>query len=311
MKIVILDAITLGDDIDLSIFNNFGEVEIYQRTNPDEVNERIRDAEIIITNKVVIDRENMMMATRLKLICIAATGMNNVDLKAAEGMGIAVKNVAGYSTESVVQHTFAMLFYLLERLKYYDEFVKSGKWSQSGIFTHIGRGFSELADMKWGIIGLGAIGSRVAEVATSFKAEVSYYSTSGNPHSKIYPHKELQELLKESDIISIHAPLNEKTENLIGKEELSLLKDGAIILNLGRGGIIDEVALAKAIDTKEIYAGVDVVSKEPIDESNPLMKIKNRDNLLITPHIAWTSKEARARLVEGIAKNIQEYLERK
>ncbi len=311
MKIVILDAVTLGDDIDLSVFDKFGKVEIYEKTTPDETNERIRDAEVVITNKVVIDRETMMMAAKLKLICIAATGMNNVDLKAAEGMGIAVKNVAGYSTESVVQHTFSMLFYLLERVRYYDDYVKSGEWSRSGIFTHIGRGFGELANMKWGIIGLGTIGTRVADVAKSFGVKVSYYSTGGNPHSNRYLHKELQELLKESDIVSIHAPLNEKTENLIGKEELSLLKEGAIILNLGRGGIIDEDALAMEIDSRDIYAGLDVVAKEPIEESNPLMSIKKRDNLLITPHIAWTSKEARIRLVEGIVNNIESVMELK
>lgn len=309
MKIVILDAITVGDDIDLSIFKEFGELEIYPTTNQDEVKDRVKDADIIVTNKVVIDKEIMKEATKLKLICILATGMNNIDLDSAKEMGIEVKNVAGYSTESVVQHTFTMLFYLLERVKYYDEFVKSGKWSQSGIFTHIGRGFYEIANKKWGIIGLGTIGKRVADVASSFKAEVSYYSTSNNPHSDIYTHKELNELLKESDIISIHAPLNENTQNLISKDELSLLKDGAIILNLGRGGIIDEEALAKEIDSREIYAGLDVVSKEPIDINNPLMQIKNRDNLLITPHIAWTSKEARSRLIEGTIKNIKEFME--
>ena len=204
-----------------------------------------------------------------------------------------------------------MLFYLLERVKYYDEFVKSGKWSQSGIFTHIGKGFGEIANMKWGIIGLGSIGDRVAEVASSFGATLSYYSTGKNPHSDKYPHKELKELLKESDIISIHAPLNENTQNLIGKDELSLLKEGAIILNLGRGGIIDEEALAKELNSRDIYAGLDVISKEPIEKNNPLMNIQNKDRLLITPHIAWTSKEARARLIEGIAKNIQEFMESK
>lgn len=310
MKIVILDAITLGDDIDLSIFKEFGELDIYQTTSQDEVNERIKDADIIITNKVIINKDTMKKALKLKLICIAATGMNNVDLNAAKEMNIVVKNVAGYSTESVVQHTFSMLFYLLERVKYYDEFVKSGKWSQSGIFTHIGKGFNEIANKEWGIIGLGTIGKRVASVASSFGAKVSYYSTNGKAHSDIYPHKELKELLSSSDIISIHAPLNEKTLNLIGKDELSMIKNRAILLNLGRGGIIDEEALANEMDKRELYVGLDVLAKEPIDIDNPLMKIKNRDNLLITPHIAWTSKEARERLIKGIVKNIKEFMEK-
>ena len=308
MKIVMLDRVTLGDDIDLSEIGAFGEFIIYEQTLPQERLERVKDADIIITNKVVIDREIMTQAKNLKLICISATGMNNVDLEAAKEFGIVVKNVVGYSTESVVQHTYTLLFALLEQIKYYDDFVKSGEWSRSGIFTHIGRKFWEVKGKRLGIIGLGSIGVRVAQVALLFGLDVVYYSTSHNPHSDEFEHLALDELLKSSDIVSIHAPLNENTKNLISDRELSLMRDGAILLNLGRGGIIDENALAKAIDEKNLLVGLDVTKEEPIPEESPLLKIKNRDNLIITPHIAWTSIEARQRLIAGVVKNISEFI---
>ena len=308
MKIVMLDRVTLGDDINLSEIDAFGEFIIYEQTLPQERLERVKDADIIITNKVVIDREIMTQAKNLKLICISATGMNNVDLESAKEFGIEVKNVVGYSTESVVQHTYTLLFALLEQIKYYDDFVKSGEWSRSGIFTHIGRKFWEVKGKRLGIIGLGSIGVRVAQVALLFGLDVVYYSTSHNPHSDEFEHLALDELLKSSDIVSIHAPLNENTKNLISDRELSLMRDGAILLNLGRGGIIDENALAKAIDEKNLLVGLDVTKEEPIPEESPLLKIKNRDNLIITPHIAWTSIEARQRLIAGVVKNISEFI---
>ena len=308
MEIVFLDAKTLGSDVSLEKIKEFGTLTIYETTLPHQTKERISSADIVITNKVVIDKELMQSAKNLKLICVAATGMNNIDLDAAKEFGIEVKNVAGYSTNSVVQHTFAMLFYLLEHLRYYDEFVKSGAWEQSQIFTNVSRPFYEIKDKKWGIIGLGAIGKEVARVATSFGANVSYYSTSGQNKDASYPHRELDELLLSSDIISIHAPLNEKTKNLLNASNLSLLKEKAILLNLGRGGIINETDLAKIIDEKEIYAGLDVTSKEPLPKSSPLMQIKHKERLFITPHIAWTSIEARKKLIEGIYQNIKEFV---
>jgi len=308
MNLVLLDAETLGEDLDLSPLERFGELTVYPRTAPEETSERIRNAEIVITNKVVLDRETLMMAPRLKLVCIAATGMNNVDLEAAKGMGIAVKNVAGYSTPSVVQHTFAMLFYLREQLAYYDRFVKEGSWSRGGLFTHLGRPFSEITGKRWGIVGLGTIGTEVAKIAEAFGAEVSYYATSGTPHNERWPYKALDVLLAESDIVSIHAPLNERTRGLLGERELALLPDGAILLNLGRGGIVDEEALATELDRRNIYAGLDVTESEPLPEDSPLLKLRHPERLLITPHIAWASVEARQRLLEGIVKNIEEFL---
>ncbi len=310
MKIAVLDAKTLGSDVDLSGLNQFGEVEIYETTPPEKVIDRVKDKDIIITNKVVIDKNVIDNAPNLKLIAVAATGVNNVDIQYAKEKGIQVRNVAGYSTESVVQHTFAMLFYLLEHLRYYDKYVKSGEYSKSDIFTHLGKPFWEIHGKKWGIIGLGTIGRRIAEVAESFGAKVSYYSTSGIDRKEKYPRKSLEQLLSESDIVSIHAPLNEKTKGLIGYDQLKLMKKNAILLNLGRGGIVVEEDLAKALDENLIGgAGLDVLEKEPIDENNPLLKIKNKEKLLITPHIAWTSIEARQRLVNEIVENIKAFLE--
>jgi glycerate dehydrogenase len=307
-QIVILDAKTLGEDLDLSPLGDFGEVTTYQTTRPEETLDRIKTAEIIITNKVVITAQMMEEAPQLKLICIAATGMNNVDLDAAKTMGIEVKNVAGYSTGSVVQHTFAMALYLVEKLAYYDNAVKSGAWSKSGLFTDVSKPFYEISGKKWGIIGLGSIGKEVARVATAFGANVCYFSTSGENYGQKYPHVTLENMLQECDIISIHCPLNDKTQNLINASNLRLMKEGSVLLNLGRGSIINEADLAAELDKREIYAGLDVLTPEPIAEDNPLMKIKNQHQLLITPHIAWTSKEARVKLLKGIFDNIKTFL---
>lgn len=305
MKIVILDALTFGD-ADLSVFNSLGEVEIYETTNHEQTSSRITNATVIITNKVVIDDELMSGATNLKLICIAATGMNNIDLEAAVSRGISVKNVAGYSTNSVVQHTFSILFYLMGHSRYYDEYVKDSSYTKSPIFTHLPKPFFELKGKKWGIIGLGTIGRGVASIASAFGAKVCYHSTSGKNITRDYLHVELKTLLETCDIISVHAPLNEQTKNLLSYNELSLCKDKAVILNLGRGGIIDEDASAKIVDERELYFGLDVLEKEPMRENHPFLSVKNKNRLYITPHIAWASNEARKKLIELVAKNITE-----
>ena len=310
-QIVILDTETLGEDLDLSPLEQFGDVTGYKITNAGETLERIRDAHIVISNKVVLTEEMMQQCTDLELICIAATGMNNVDLEAAQKLGIAVRNVAGYSTQSVVQHTFAMLFYLLEHMKYYDNIVQSGLWSMSGLFTDVSRPFHEIAGRKWGIIGMGTIGQEVAKIATAFGAHVSYYSTSGQNADHPYLNQPLDVLLSTSDIISIHAPLNDRTYGLINETNLPLLRKGSILLNLGRGGIVNETDLAYELDRREIYTGLDVLEKEPIDADNRLMQIVHKERLLITPHIAWTSIEARKKLLEGIVENIKSFLKNK
>lgn len=304
MHIVILDAKTLGADLDLSVLNRYGTVTTYESTSEEETVERIEIADIVITNKVVITANMMEQAPRLKLICIAATGMNNVDLEAAKYKGIKVKNVAGYSTNSVVQHTFAMALYLLEQMAYYDQVVKESTWTNSGLFTDVSRPFYEISGKKWGIIGLGTIGQQVAKVAEAFGAEVSYYSTSGKNLKSAYPHQSLEFLLRDCDIISIHAPLNDDTFELINEMNLPFLKEKAILLNLGRGGIVDETDLAYELDRREIYAGLDVLQREPLELNNRLNEVKHKERLLITPHIAWASIEARKKLLEGIVKNI-------
>ncbi len=306
MKIVLLDALTFGET-DLSAFNSLGEVEIYQTTSLTQIQERVKNADVIVTNKVVITDETMQKCTALKLICVAATGMNNVDLESAKKRDIEVKNVAGYSTQSVIQHTFSMLFYLLGHSKYYDDVVKDGTYSKSPIFTDVSRPFFEIKGKKWGVIGLGSIGRGVANIATAFGAEVYYFSTSGKNFTDDFKQVTLNEMLESCDIISIHAPLNEQTDNLLDYSELSKCKDGATILNLGRGGIINEEAVAKIIDEKNIAFGLDVLIKEPIRENHPFFSVKNSENLYVTPHIAWTSVEARDSLIASIVENILEF----
>jgi glycerate dehydrogenase len=310
MKLVLLDAKTLGEDIDLGVFERFGDVDIYPVTPPEKRIERCKEADIVITNKVVIDKEVMDACEKLKLVCVAATGMNNVELAYAAQKGIEVKNVAGYSTDSVVQHTFAMLFYLMEKLPYYDRHVKSKAWARSGIFTCIDRPFHELRGKQWGIIGLGTIGKAVAKVAEAFGATVVYHSTSGENDDPFYPRMELETLLATSHIVSIHAPLNDRTRNLLDLPRLQGMQKGAILLNLGRGGIVNEADLAEVMDEKELYVGLDVTEKEPLPEDSPLYGIEEPDRLLVTPHIAWTSVEARERLVAGIVHNIETFLKK-
>ena len=302
MKIVFLDALTLGD-VDFDRFKEFGEVVIYQTTPKEKRIERVKDADIVVTNKVIIDKE-VMDNSDIKFIQIAATGMNNVDLEYAKKKNILVKNVAGYSTDSVVQHTFALVFGLLNKLIYFDKYARS-KYPKSEIFTHIQNWF-EIKGKRWGIIGLGSIGREVARIAKSFGAEIVYYSTSGKNNNKEFKRVDLEELLKTSDIISIHAPLNEKTKDLLKEKELMQIKNGAVLVNLGRGGIINERDLVKVLEKKDIFVGLDVFEKEPINEDNPLLKFKNKT--LLTPHVAWTSIEARNKLMDGIYKNIEEFV---
>jgi len=307
MKIVILDKDTLGNDIDLGCIGQYGEVVAYPYTQPHETAARLKDADIAITNKVVIDKD-IMNATNLKLICVAATGMNNIDLAYAKQKSISVKNVAGYSTPSVVQTTFAMAFYLMQHLRHFDDYTKSNNgWVQNHVFTSLTPPYSDLGDKNWGIIGLGEIGKGVAKAAEAFGANVLYYSTSGRNRNNDYQRTTLDDLLSSCEIISIHAPLNDQTYNLINKDNLPLLKKDTILLNLGRGGIINEKDLAAFLDQNHIYAGLDVLEKEPITKENPLLHVKAKERLFMTPHIAWASKESRERLVEGICQNIETF----
>lgn len=308
MKICILDAKTLGN-VDISPIKSLGDTVVYEMTSKDELEERIKDCEVIINNKVILNESVLKKCKRLKMIALTSTGTNVIDLEYAKRNSIAVANVAGYSTNCVVQHTFAMLFYLCEGLKYYDEYVKKGDYCKSDIFTHYGPLFMEISSKTWGIIGLGTIGSAVAKVADAFGANVIYYSTTGKNKNDIYVRTDLDSLLKQSDIISIHCPLNENTYNLISKNELKKMKKNCILLNLSRGGVINEKDLAYSLDENLIYAaGLDVLENEPIKSDNHLLKVKNCDKLLITPHIAWASEEARIRLINETAENIKAFL---
>lgn len=304
MKIVFLDAATLGDT-SLAPIEKFGELVCWQNSTPEEAAERVADAEVLIVNKIKVTDELLSKAPHLKLLCEAATGVNNIDLGAAERRGVKVRNVAGYSTDSVVQLTFTQLLRLLCESSRYDRFIKDGDYSRSGMFTEVSTPFMELAGKKMGIIGMGNIGSRVAAVAGAFGMKVSYFSTSGTGHCTEYPCVSLEELLSESDVVSIHAPLNERTAGLIGARELELMKSSAVILNMARGGIVDEAALSEAVgDGRIAGAAFDVFTVEPIAADNPLMHCRRPERLLLTPHIAWASREALDRLVAGVAANI-------
>ncbi len=309
MKIVFLDRKTIGEDLDLSGFDRFGEVVMYDFSEPGEVAERVKDADIIVLNKIRIDEASVGDAPMLKLVCVTATGTNNLDKDFLARRGIEWRNVAGYSTETVAQHTFALLFYLFEHLGYYDTYVKSGSYAGDKLFTHFSLSFHELSGKTWGIIGLGAIGHRVAKIAKAFNCDVQYYSTSGKNHDGSLREVSFDELLSTSDIISIHAPLNDDTSGLIDAAALKKMKKDAILLNLGRGPIVVEEDLCNAVDGGEIAgAGLDVLSVEPMKKDSPFLKMKHPEKVFITPHIAWASIEARRRLMKVIEGQIEEWI---
>ncbi|MCK5065980.1 MAG: D-2-hydroxyacid dehydrogenase [Bacteroidales bacterium] len=308
-KIVFLDQETIGKVDNMKLLSNLGNLEVFESTEPDQVVERCREKEIVIVNKVQMTEAIMKQLPELKLICVAATGINNVDLNYAGNNGIEVKNVAGYSTDSVAQLTFTMLLYLVNKPYYYDTYVKSGAYSRSGSFTHHNQSFWELKGKRMGIIGLGTIGRQVARIAESFGMEVIFYSTTGRNNHISYKRFELDDLLKSSDVVSIHAPLNNQTRNLISYDKMKLMRPCAILLNLGRGGIVNEKELARALNENVIgAAGIDVMEQEPINADNPLLRLFDKEKILITPHMAWASKESRELLLEKIARNIEVYL---
>lgn len=308
MKIVILEADSLGEDMVFTPFEKFGEVIIYPSTTEAEVPDRVTDADVIVANKVPICKKTIGGAEKLKLVCVTATGINNLDGEYLKASGIAAYNVAGYSTNGVAQHTFALLFYVLEKLNYYDHYVKSGEYARGTCFSHFSQSFCEMEGKTWGIIGLGAIGRRVAEIAGAFGCHVICYSASGSKYDSPYEQVEFDELLERSDFLSIHAPLNAKTENLMTMEAFKKMKKTAILLNLARGAVINEQDLYEALTTGEIAgAGLDVLCQEPMAPDNPLLKIQDSNKLIITPHIAWAAKETRFRVVDEVIKNIQSF----
>ncbi len=305
MKIVFLDAATLGST-PLDEITALGELVTWPVSSPEEALERVGDCDVLIVNKVRVTDTLLARAPRLKLICEAATGVNNIDLEAAERRGIAVRNVAGYATETVVQCTFAHLLSLAGHAPYFDDCVKSGRYSAGPLFCDISHPTVELDGKTMGIVGLGAIGVRVAAVAAAFGMRVIYYSTSGTSHNHDYPSVPLDTLLRTADVVSIHAPLNARTQGLIGAAELRRMKPSAYLINLGRGGIVDEAALAEAVDAGVIAgAALDVYSSEPLPAGSPLLQVRHPERFRFTPHTGWASQEALARLVHGIAENIR------
>ncbi|WP_086239109.1 D-2-hydroxyacid dehydrogenase [Campylobacter devanensis] len=308
MKIVCLDADTLGNDVDLdAVFGKFGEFVSYNITEANQTVQRLQNADIVLTNKVLITKD-VIAQTNLKLICVTATGVNNIDLEAAKEANIPVKNVAGYSTNSVAQQTFANILALRNSTSYYENYGKnSDGWAKSPIFVNLDRPIFELSGKRFCVVGLGTIGLEIAKIAQAFGCDVCYYSTSGNNSNSKFKRVSFKEALQ-CDIISIHAPLNENTKNLFDANALNQLKDGAMLANSGRGGIVNEEYMAKLIDEREIYFVTDVLEKEPIRADHPLLKVKNKDRLMITPHIAWASVEARRKLIELSAKNIEDFI---
>ena len=304
MKIVFLDAGTMGTS-SLAPIESQGELVAWPNSTPEESVARVSDCDVLIVNKIKVNDRLLDAAPRLRLVCEAGTGINNIDVDACERRGVLVRNVAGYSTDSVVQETFMHILNLLGNGAYFDEVVKSGAYSRSGLFTDYSRPFIEMAGKTLGVIGLGAIGSKVERIGTAFGMNVVYYSTSGTSHSTEYPSVPLERLMRESDVISVHAPYNERTAGLVGEKELRMMKPKAIIVNMGRGGIVVEDALAKVIDEGVIGgAGLDVYSVEPIPADHPLLHTRHPERLSLTPHVAWASIEARERLIQSIADNI-------
>lgn len=304
MKIVFLDAGTMGTS-SLAPIESQGELVAWPNSTPEESVARVSDCDVLIVNKIKVNDRLLDAAPRLRLVCEAGTGINNIDVDACERRGVLVRNVAGYSTDSVVQETFMHILNLLGNGAYFDEVVKSGAYSRSGLFTDYSRPFIEMTGKVLGVIGLGAIGSKVARIGSAFGMKVIYYSTSGTNHSEEYPSVSLEHLMRKSDVISVHAPYNERTAGLVGEKELRMMKPKAIIVNMGRGGIVVEEALAKVIDEGVIGgAGLDVYSTEPIPENHPLLHTRHPERLSMTPHIAWASIEARERLIQSIADNI-------
>ena len=304
MRIVFLDAISMGD-ASLAEIAALGELSCYPSSTPEEARERVREADVAILNKIIVDQAFLDAAPRLKLICEAGTGINNINVPLCEARGVAVRNVAGYSTDSVAQIAWMHILNLAGRAFHYQEFVGSGAYSLNPVHVDYAHPFTELAGKTLGVIGMGAIGQKVAKIGRSFGMEVIYYSTSGTAHCKDYPAVSLQELLSRADAITIHAPYNERTAGLIGYEELKQMKPSAFLVNTGRGGIAAEEDLARALEEGVIAgAALDVYVKEPLPKSSPLLKAMDTGRLILSPHIAWYSREARARLAHEMARNI-------
>ena len=310
MKIVELDRETLGYDIDTSVLKTIGDFEEHEAADLETTREYIKDADVIIFNKTRMNEELLKDAPNVKMLAITATGFDNIDLEYCKSRGIAAANVKAYSTPAVAQHTFAMALFVLEKISYYDEYVKSGRYSSQSGFCNFDEKYNELSGKTWGIIGMGNIGRSVARIAEAFGCKVIFYSASGNSTCTDYERVELETLLKESDVLSIHCPLSDRTRNLINRDTLKLMKRNAILINVARGPVVNDADLAEALNNGTIAgAGLDVLGVEPMEKDNPLGLIKDSRKLLITPHMAWASVESRQRCFDEVLLNIKAFME--
>lgn len=309
MKIVVLERNSVGTDVSMDAIGKLGEMTVYPNTTAADVKEKVKDAEIIVANKVPLNENTLKDAANVKLICEFATGYDNVDLEYCKSRGIKVANIVNYSTDAVAQHTFALCFYVLEKLRHYDEYVKSGAYAAQDRFSNFDRPFTELAGKTWGIVGMGNIGRKVAKIAEAFGCKIIFYSASGSSTCTEYERASFDTLLKESDFLSLHCPLSDKTRNLINLDALRKMKKNAILINVARGPVVNDGDLYTALTEGYIAgAGLDVTSTEPMKDSNPLSRIMDSNKLIITPHLAWASDEARNRCVSETCKNIEAFL---
>lgn len=309
MKIVILERNSVGTDVSVDALGRYGEVAAYANTTGGEAAERIADAEIVIANKAPLNESTLKDASGVKLICLFATGYDNVDLDYCKSRGIKVANVVNYSTDAVAQHTFALCLYLLEKLRHYDDYVKSGQYAAQDRFSNFDIPYTELAGKTWGIIGMGNIGKKVAQIAGAFGCRVIFHSVTGKSGCTEYRRVDFDTLLRESDFLSLHCPLSDLTRNLINLEALRRMKKSAVLINVARGPVVNDGDLYTALTKGYIAAaGLDVTGTEPMKESNPLSRFKDSGRLIITPHMAWASIEARTRCVEETCRNIEAFL---
>lgn len=309
MKIIVLEADAVGKDMSYEGYGKFGELEIYGNLPQEKVKDTIKDADIVVSNKLLMN-ESVLEGSKVQMIAEAATGYNNIDVEYCKRKGIRVANVAGYSTLSVAQHTVALLLSVYQKLSYYNDFVKSGKYAASSTFCHVENYFHEIAGKTWGIVGLGAIGRATAKLAEAFGAKVVYYSASGNTYDVDYEAVDFDTLLKTSDIVTVHCPLNEKTNGLFDEEAFCKMKKSAVLINVARGPIVSAKALVDALNHNEIMAaGLDVFEVEPMTTDNPLQVFKDDSRLVLTPHIGWGTVEARRRVIDEVELNIQAFLD--
>ncbi|MDD6627022.1 MAG: D-2-hydroxyacid dehydrogenase [Lachnospiraceae bacterium] len=309
MKLVVLERDSVGTDIDVSCYEKFGEVTYYPNTVASNTAERVKDADIIIANKAPMNETTLKDAPNVKLICLFATGFDNVDLEYCKSRGIKVANVVNYCTPAVAQHTLLLAMVLSEKLAFYDDYVKSGVYSAQERFSNFDRAFTELEGKTWGIVGMGNIGRKVASLAEAFGCRVIFYSASGKSSCTEYERVEFDTLLRESDILSLHCPLSDRTKYLMNKEAFAKMKNTAVLINVARGPVVNTQDLYDALMEGQIAAaGLDVLEKEPMAMDNPLAEIKDSTKLIITPHMSWASTESRNRLVEEVAKNIEAFL---